>query len=278
MKKLLVLRGLPASGKSTYANELVGKGWKRVNKDDLRAMIDCGRWSRENETQIKAIEDMMVNTFLELGFNVVVDNTNYAWESHFKVIANNHGAEFEIKDFDTSVHECVRRDALRGDKSVGADVIWNMYRKYVEPTKLVPYKKGLTDAYIFDIDGTLALMKTRNPYDYERVGEDSVNEHVANILDALVKCGSKIIIVSGREDSCMELTKEWLIENEIHFDDIIMRKTGDKRPDNIVKGEIYEQCIKGKYNVLGVFDDRDKVVEFWRSVGLTCFQVQYGNF
>lgn len=40
MPKLLVLKGLPASGKSTYAKELVNKGWKRVNKDDLRAMID----------------------------------------------------------------------------------------------------------------------------------------------------------------------------------------------------------------------------------------------
>src|SRR5207245_9019847 len=51
--KLLLLKGLPASGKSTYAKELVLKGWKRVNKDDLRAMIDNGKWSHSNEDIIK---------------------------------------------------------------------------------------------------------------------------------------------------------------------------------------------------------------------------------
>ena len=49
MSKLLILKGLPASGKSTYAKELVSKGWKRVNKDDLRSMIDGGKWSKKNE-------------------------------------------------------------------------------------------------------------------------------------------------------------------------------------------------------------------------------------
>lgn len=45
-----------------------------------------------------------------------------------------------------------------------------------------------------------------------------------------------------------------------------------------MKKEIYEKYIKGKYNVMGVFDDRDRVVEMWRSIGLTCFQVDYGKF
>lgn len=278
MKKILMLKGLPASGKSTYAKELVAQGWKRVNKDDLRLLIDNGKWSRANEERIRDVETQLVHYFLSAGFNVVVDDTNFAYEDFWKSVAKLAGAEFEMKYFEVSVHEAVKRDALRGEKSVGSDVIWNMYRTYVEQVKPVPYVKGLTDAYIFDIDGTLALMRGRKPFDYDRVKEDSCNEHVANILDALVRCGNKIIIVSGREDSCMELTREWLIENDIHFDDLIMRVAGDKRPDNIVKGEIYESAIKGKYNVLGVFDDRDKVVEFWRSVGLTCFQVNYGSF
>ena len=52
-QKVIVLRGLIASGKSTYAKQLVEKlGWKRVNKDDLRAMVDNSIWSDKNEKEI----------------------------------------------------------------------------------------------------------------------------------------------------------------------------------------------------------------------------------
>ena len=57
-----------------------------------------------------------------------------------------------------------------------------------------------------------------------------------------------------------------------------MRKAGDQRSDAIVKREIYEQQIRGKFNVHCVFDDRQSVVDLWRSLGLSCFQVADGDF
>lgn len=56
-----------------------------------------------------------------------------------------------------------------------------------------------------------------------------------------------------------------------------MRVAGDNRPDTIVKYEMFQK-IKDKYNIVGVFDDRECVVEMWRAVGLTCFQVDWGMF
>ena len=48
MSKLLILKGLPASGKTTEAKRLViEENFKRVSKDDLRAMIDNSKWSKE---------------------------------------------------------------------------------------------------------------------------------------------------------------------------------------------------------------------------------------
>lgn len=279
MKKLLVLQGLPASGKTTYAKELVSKGWKRVNKDDLRAMIDGGKWSRDNEGLILATEVALVQNFLATLNNVVVDDTNFAHEDTWRKIAETSGVDFELKVFDTPVHECVRRNLLRGE-TIPTDAIWKMYRQYVQPKiKKVPYDKTLSDAYIFDIDGTLAHMKDRSPYEWDRVGEDSVDEDVANILDSLKeKSQTNIFIVSGRDSVCQMETEKWLDDNEIKYDKIFMRPTGDKRPDTDVKREIYENNIRGKYNVLGVFDDRDSVVQLWRSLGLKCFQVEYGAF
>lgn len=112
---------------------------------------------------------------------------------------------------------------------------------------------------------------------WKRVGEDEVDEKVAEVLDAL-KLKHKILIVSGRDAVCMDETREWLEKHDIHFDDLIMRLQGDKRSDTEVKKEIYEKSIKGKYNVLGVFDDRDSVVQLWRSLGLKCYQCEYGGF
>lgn len=59
---------------------------------------------------------------------------------------------------------------------------------------------------------------------------------------------------------------------------LFMRKDGDFRPDWEVKKEIYEKELKDKYEILGVFEDRTQVVQMWRSLGLTCYQVCEGNY
>ena len=178
-----MLKGLPASGKSTYAKELVKQGYKRVNKDDLRAMIDDGKWSEINEKNIRDMELHLVVEQLNKGKNVVVDSTNFAYEDYWQHIAEKASAEFEVKFFDVPVQECIERDARRGDKSVGKKVILGMYNKYLhkEPEK-VAYDGSLLDCYIFDIDGTLATMGNRSPYDWSKVGVDTVNESVRDVL------------------------------------------------------------------------------------------------
>lgn len=279
MVKLKMLVGLPASGKSTEAKRLVSEeGYKRVCKDDLRAMINDGKWSKEKEEQIIESRDLLIIQYLDEGFNVVVDDTNLH-PSHRETlaeIADNCDAEFEEKFFDVPLMECIERDSKRGDKSVGAKVIMKMYNQFLKPES-PEFSDDKQNAFIFDIDGTLSIIGDRSPYDFSRVGEDTVNESVLNILNSL-KNDNNIIIVSGREETCMDETRKWLEDNDIYFDDIIMRKEGDKRKDSIVKEEIYHEFIEPKFNIIGVFDDRDQVVDMWRSLGLTCLQVNYGKF
>ncbi len=281
MAKLLVLKGLPASGKSTYAKELVAKGWKRVNKDDLRAMLDDGRWSKSNEKNIRDIEQILVLSFLVSGINVVVDSTNFAYEDYWREIAEQNDAEFEVKFFDVPFTECIERDAKRGDKSVGAKVIFGMYEKYLKPKghDFKTIDRPMT--YIFDIDGTLAHMNGRSPYDYTKVSTDVTNPPVAAMFRNLKDTKGfedKLIIMSGRDSSCREETLKWLKDNDLTPDFLYMRATGDERKDSIVKKELYEIHVSGKYIVAGIFDDRNQVVDMWRSLGLPCFQVYYGFF
>jgi len=276
--KLVMLRGLPSSGKSTFALELVSKGFKRVNKDDLRSMIDNGKWSKSRESLIKEIERTIAIDFLTMGENVVVDNTNFGYEKYWEDIANNYKIDFEVKFFDTPFLECIERDAKRGEKSVGAKVIQRMYDQYLKP-KLKGHNPTLEDCYIFDIDGCLALTDgKRSHYDFTNVSGDIPNRDIVKLVKKLYETTNNIYIVSGREDSCRKETEEWLEKNDIYYIDLYMRKTNDNREDSIIKREIYEAKFKDKLNILGVIDDRDRVVQMWRSLGITVFQCAYGNF
>ena len=273
-----MLKGLPASGKTTFAKELVAEGWKRVNKDDLRAMID-GKWKQSNEANIIECRDLLIIQYLDSGFNVVVDDTNFAPEhaEALAEIADNCDAEFEEKFFDVPVYECIERDLKRGEKSVGSKVILGMYFKYLR--KDVEWQENKQNAFMFDIDGTLARMVDRSPYDYSKVSTDVVNHNVAMILRCLRgNTGLPIIIMSGRSADCIVDTMKWLDDNNIPYDELFMRLNNDGRKDAIIKKELYYNYVEPFYNIIGVFDDRNQVVDMWRSLGLTTLQVDYGGF
>lgn len=144
-------------------------------------------------------------------------------------------------------------------------------RRYAPDPSLAP-------AWIFDIDGTLAKMNGRGPFEWHRVGEDDPIEHVA-LVAADLSGNAEIVLVSGRDESCREQTEEWLERHDLSFyTDLLMRPANDYRKDSIVKEEIFWRDIAPRWRIHGVFDDRDQVVEMWRSLGLPCFQVAPGAF
>lgn len=132
MAKLVVLRGLPASGKSTLAAQLVMQGFKRVNFDDLRLMIDNGFYTKQNEKYIVDVAQTMAALALQSGYNVVFDNTNFN-PFHIKwarSLAKELNAELEIQDVITPLEVCIERDLNRNQGRVGRDVIIKMHNKW----------------------------------------------------------------------------------------------------------------------------------------------------
>jgi len=269
-QKVIVLQGLPASGKSTYARQLVEKlGWKRINKDDLRAMVDNSIWSEKNEKLIVKLRNDLLLRFLQDGYSVVVDDTNFA-QSHIdtiKEICAGELVECEVLFFPTPLWECIERDSKR-ENPVGKKVIIKMYNQYLRHTvENVEFRdeQHLPTAIICDIDGTLAYSPDRNVYDYTKVDRDLPNK---KLIELLKRINLPVIIVSGREDDCQVETVSWLIKNGVKCDYIVMRKAGDNRPDDIVKEEIYHEHIEGKFNIITVFDDRPRVIRMWKKLGL----------
>lgn len=283
-QKILLTKGLPASGKTTFAKELINKEpdkWKRINKDDLRAMLDDSRWSKGNEQFVLDLRNHITYQALEKGYSVIIDDTNLhpKHEEYFRLFAKEKGVDFEVKDFtNIDVDECIRRD-LKREKPVGAGTIRQMYRQFLMP-KITPplYLPDKPNAVMCDIDGTLALFGNKNPYDRNFL-EDEVNFSIRNIVNTYSISGYKIIIVSGRKNKYLEDTKKWLKEKIVAFDEIFMpRADDDNRKDFIIKQEIYDNNIKGKYNIAFVLDDRNQVVRLWRELGFTCLQVNDGDF
>lgn len=287
--KLVLTVGIPGSGKSYWARQQVEKSGgnvKRINKDELRALFDNGKWSKRNEKFVVSSERALVESMLKSGFSVIVDNTHFNTDHQdfYKELAKKYDATFQVKDFtDVPLETCIKRD-LERPNSVGSAVIMEMYNRYLKPP-VEPYiaPEDSQEALLCDLDGTLASMAEggRSPYDWMRVGEDTLNEPVADIVNKYwsgVDSGVKIILMSGRDSVCRGKTQDWLHLNGIRYHELHMRREGDKRSDEIVKRELFDEHIRGKYKVLFVLDDRTRVVRVWRDLGLICFQVADGNF
>jgi predicted kinase len=286
---LTMTKGLPGSGKSTWAKEQVLKAIPGsvviVCKDDLRSMLHADRWHGKNERQVVKARDLLVEAFLLQGVSVIVADTNLnpAHEERLRRIAEAKGSNFFVKDFThIPLHTCIKQD-LRRARSVGEQVIRDQYAKWLAPKaqEPPPYVQGRPDAVLVDLDGTLAKMADRSPFAWERVGEDTPHEDVVDLVNTLHDAGSEIVFVSGRDGSCYDQTRIWL---ESHVGPwtreafLHMRAPGDMRKDSIVKEEIYRAKIADHYNVWFVLDDRDQVVEQWRLMGLRCLQVAPGAF
>lgn len=281
--KIILTKGLPASGKTTWAKEQVDSNpgkIKRVNKDDLRAMINNSKWSKQNESDVLANRDMLIVYYLNRGFDVIVDDTNLApkHESHLRQFAEWHKADFEIKDFtDVSVEECIKRDQKRPNY-VGEKVIRGMYKQFLAPKPELYDPGDLPSAVLCDIDGTLAHMDgKRSPFEWAKVGEDRLDETVANLISVLSE-KYPVILLSGRDSVCRDETIQWLTKHNIQYHALYMRPEGDMRKDNVVKRELFDNHIRDRYAVEFVLDDRNQVVDMWRSMGLKCYQVAEGDF
>ena len=293
--RLLITRGLPASGKTTFARKLQPYV-VRVNRDDLRIMLHGRRlFTQWAEGQVTAVQRTMVESLLRARASVIVDDTNLRSRTvrEWAETAARHRASFEVHDFtDVPLDECLRRDAGRpAQEQVGEAAIRRLHERHlagrglplpvpVARPRRVTYEPDLTlpPALLVDIDGTVAVMGERSPYDWSRVGEDTPNQAVVDAVRAMHAAGNAIVFCTGRDESSRGETQAWLdLFIGVPYEGLFMRPDGDSRRDAVVKREILERQIRRRWRIVGVFDDRQHVVRMWRSLGLTVFQVAEGD-
>ena len=294
--KLTLLVGVAGSGKTTRAMQhtrdrphtvVVSRDTLRrtlFGETDLRA-DERDAWKYEDT--ITAVEMAMARAALDKGMDVVVDDTNLRLRTinGFLKAFNDVEVCFDVINIDVEV--AISRDSLRA-QPVGEKIIRTHEARLRalehefdfsprKPPVPMVQNSSLPTAYVFDVDGTLALHVNRHPMDWSRVQEDSVDQEVAATLRSLSEAGHKIVICTARDSCARQGTEEWLAENQIHHDDFFIRSPGDGRADFEVKEEFWRE-ICTRYRVVAMVDDRDQVVCRARKLGFKVLQVAYGKF
>ena len=258
---------------------------------------DTGRTTNGlQENLITKMQHDAARQALRAGVDVIIDDTNLRARTanDWATLADVVGSDFKVIDFDhvDAATAIERNNARPYEQQVPEDVIRTMNEKFLNGRALpspkprqattsewTPYvaNQSLPFAYLVDIDGTVAIKGDRDIYDGAKAHLDTVNEDVAEVIRVL-SVDNPMIYMSGRSDEHREVTERWLAAHGMVADHLYMRAAGDHRKDSIVKHELFDKHVRYEYNVRGVFDDRNQVVEMWRAIGLTVFQVADGNF
>ena len=268
-----MMKGLPGSGKSTFAKQFVKDSGNagRINRDDLRAMVFDNVWSGKREDVIVQIEKAIAEVLLKNKLTPVIDDTNLTkkHEDMWKNFSTENVVEFNIETMPTSLQECINRDRLR-EKPVGEAIIQRM----ALDSGLIDF--GSKKIIWVDVDGTLAngehrehfvtLAGNRTKKDWYGYFTEMINDipvqHIVDWVNELSK-DYTICIVSGRPDTYQLETLYWLRHvAKVNFDYVFLRRGSDKRPDSETKGDILAKLPKE--NILFGLDDRPSIVSLLR--------------
>jgi predicted kinase len=293
--EMRLLIGLPASGKTMFAKELMvaepGK-WYRVNWDELRIEMGItGLFNRSQEDAMQKKSFMIAEAAARDGSNLIIDNTNLNpnTRNRWRGLASQLKMAYKEVEIDTPLAECIKRDADR-ERSVGRAVIERM-ALFADKIDFSIIKGGIV---LLDIDGTIAdcghrreklqpdpLVKKDWHAFYQNVVADPPIVPIIDLAKTLEYAGYVIYVVSGRPIQLKGIevgkeTVEWLANHNVPYKHLFMRNSGDSREDVIIKQEILDKLPKDR--IVYVLDDRSSVISMWRRNGLTALQVADGNF
>lgn len=291
MSRLILTVGISNSGKSYWAEQFCEDNpeYINLNRDDIRARdytysgeVQDYKFTKQKEKDVTITQERLADFAMIKGKNIIISDTNLNPKTRLKwqEWAKLNGYEYEEKVFNVEPHICIKR-SLKRDYTVPPHIINKQYVQMREYLGFEPYRhdpKISRKAIIYDMDGTLACMEgIRKPFDWKECINDKPRWTVINMLNKYSE-DYDIVIMSGRDSICRPETEQWLKAYGVKYDYLFMRKEGDERSDPIIKEELFNEYVKPHVNVIFVVDDRQRMVDHWRNMGVECWQVQSGDF
>lgn len=287
--KIILLKWLPASGKSEFCRKFLkeNKGAVRVNKDTIREMLHFSKRSREREQVVISVRDSIIRWLVrEKTPYILVDDTNFSkdHEETISTIAMDNWYEFEVVFLNTWPKTCLLRNSRRAKKvpdvainTMHKRALEKWYEFVEEETETYTEDQSLPSAVLVDVDGTLAKMHNRSPYERDKVWEDLLKVNTHRVVRLLKESGWDVVVFTWRDWSCRKETIERLDKYKVPYDHFDMRQEWDQRPDWVVKKEMLDK-VKWKYRIQLAIDDRTQMVDFYRRIWIECRQVDHWNF
>lgn len=304
MPTVTLLVGIPASGKSTYAKQ---SGLPTVSRDAIRKIFPGGEdktvFDYKVEEIVTGIEKAQTEILLKSGYDVIVDDMNLRpkYVKEWIKFAHENDSQVDLVKFPVDVEEAVRRNSLRED-AIPEDALRTIAQKFTKKgiptvdlvkcyTEVVEEASPKSKKYvpdttkpktiIVDLDGTLAHNNSgRDWYALDdSYLQDDVDEAVQFLVESFQNKGYTVVFMSGRDERTRDVTEKWLFE-KAGFDApiLFMRPAEDKRPDSIVKLELFDKYVRDNYNVTLTVDDRAQVCKMWRALPIKTWSVAEGNF
>jgi predicted kinase len=301
-----ITRGIPGSGKSTYATKWVAfdpANRVRVSRDDIRLSLfgkyivldRKGKIDGNAEAQVSIVEESQLRKALDAKKSVISDKTNINQkdiDTH-RALAKEYGVKLTHKDFPITLEEAKRRNSLR-ERVVENFVIERMYNNlgpegqfhhfdgdYPVKSFVAPLERKL--AFGFDMDGTLSDTRSINHYvqgkfkNFDMFHRSSIftpaNPEVLKLAMDAHDSGLAVIITTARNEKYREVTQLWLDRLNVPYENIFMRKDGDNRPDYVVKNEMLHEQILPFYQPVCMADDNIAAVSCWRENGIRVIEV-----
>lgn len=291
-KRAILTVGVSCSGKTTWAEEFVQNHphWVIICRDTIREEVlydikkqhpftwDKWDWKWEKEVNKVQLERITFAKNSSLVEGIILADTNLNKKSRIKIhqTLEDFGFAVSYVYFHIPWDEAVKRDTLRRN-GVGVSVLAKQFSQYhAQFSRQYLPEEVFPPAIIVDLDGTLAKKSPeRGTFEWQKVHLDTPNTELVYMLKGLQQQQYKLIFVSGRDSACRQLTYEWITQQGLVPEKLLMRKHNDFRSDCIVKEELFWEHISNYYHVKLVIDDRPKVCRMWRKLNLPV--LQYGN-
>lgn len=314
--RFIILIGTSSSGKSTWAEQFVkdqevredfygvvqvSNDWVNINRDDIRFALFTDnkrdwtkyKFNKKNERRVTDVEDQLAFDAVINGKNIISSNTNLnpSIRQKWKDFAETHGYEYEEKVFHCTWEELVKHNAQR-EGGIPESILWSQYKRfmqqygYIGEHKLDMYRHNpmLESTIWCDIDGCIAdFTGVRKPFEWESVSKDIPRMEIIRALEGLAYVHGHVTFMSGRDGMCYEDTCQWLVDH-VTSDwpewiewKLVMRTPNDNRKDDVVKYELFNEHIRGKFNVAAALDDRPRVIRMETLLGIPNI-IQVGEY
>lgn len=294
MPKITILVGSPGSGKSTLSADLI----RKYGDANIITSVYINQ-----DTQGKEHLNIFQSA-IKHKLDIIVDRMNFDKKQRERYLnpTKEAGYETEIIVLHQNLETCLKRCNARDDHPTirteqdarkALDFFFSHYErpKLDEADKVnyvYPEITSQAEVIWIDADGTLCNTDHRQKYMegpkkdwksfFDNMDKDPVNIWCKKIINTM-RPNNIIVICSGRPDNFKAVTKKWLNDNNIFYDELFMRPRSDSRKDSIVKEIIMDFELLTRYkSILFCVDDRKQVVDMLRSRGQTVLQCAEGLF